>query len=257
MEVLKDFKAIYSVVFKKTLISYFKYIIMIPLMIVYASVYEVSKILLGISIGQLGSGGAFLAGISSWFIMSFILSDFLGHLDALIFNRKISLNSLGSNRMTYFSSVLSATAIPNIVIYGLVILLRIEIEPYWLYLFYLIYAVPEVIYQKQKDRTDIFIYGHHFIKENWLLWGVINLVFALSLFGIDQYFFAEFIVPRALTMIYSDMNVYIVSLFVQIMKWIVLSIPLMFVLIFRGYLFKILSVSSKRKREYMRNIYGE
>lgn len=257
MSLLKDFKEIYSVVFKKTVSSYVRYLILIPLMVVYASVYELFSLLLALTLGSLGAGGGFLSNIITWFVMSFIVSDFLSHLDAVIYNRKIRLKSIGKNHMTYFSGVLSATAIPNIVLYVITMLIRIQIHPYFLILFYFIYAVPEVIYQKHKDRMDIFVYGHEFLKENWRLWIPSNIIFAFALLGIETYFYNELIYPRLFNMLISGVNINIIRFAAMAMNWAVLSIPLVFFMIFKGYLFKILSVSSRRKREYMRNIYGE
>jgi hypothetical protein len=58
-------------------------------------------------------------------------------------------------------------------------------------------------------------------------------------------------------MLISGVNINIIRFAAMAMNWAVLSIPLTFFMIFKGYLFKILSVSSRRKRQYMRNIYGE
>jgi hypothetical protein len=257
MSLYNDFKEIYSVVFKKTISSYIRYLILIPLLIIYAGAYELFSVLLGLTLGTLGAGGGFLSNIITWFVMSFIVSDFLSHIDAVIYNKKIKLSSIGKNSMTYFSGVLSATAIPNIVIYIISMLIRIVIHPYFLFLFYFIYAVPEVIYQKHKDRMDIFTYGHEFLKENWRLWLLPNIIFAFALLGIETFFYNELIYPRLFNMLISGVNINIIRFAAMVMNWVVLSIPLIFFMIFKGYLFKILSVSSRRKREYMRNIYGE
>jgi|GEM_PF-1237043 len=257
MSLGKDFTAIYSVVFKKTFKSYMRYILLVPLLIMYAAIYETSSILLSTIFGGLGRAGGLIAGLSSWFILAMVISDFLAHLNRIIYNRKLDLKAIGAHRMSHFSAVLSATAIPNIIIYVLYMLLRIQIHPYILMLFYLLYAVPEIIHQKDKDRMDIFIYGHDFIKENWHLWGLINLVFGLLLFTIDMAAMKAIVSPYASALYANGMNLVLARILFSIGRWTFLSIPLTFVLIFRGYLFKILSVSSRRKREYMRNIYGE
>lgn len=260
MSLAKDGKAIYGVVLKKSVKSYFKYIILVPLIFLYISVLLFVKLTLIFTIGQLGDGGMFLANTISWFISAMIISDFLGHMDTVISNQKIRLKSIASHKMTYFLPVLTATAVPIIIAEMIARLFDVDIPMSFILMFYIIYAVPEVIHQKNKEHLDIFSYGHEFIKENWHLWFWINMAFGFGLYWIVQLLVnpvANSVFPMDIFRSLTLFDLYFSILKFALVSAAILSVPLTFVLIFRGYLFKILSVSSKRKREYMRNTYGE
>lgn len=253
-----DFKAINKVVFKKSTKSYGKNLLMIPILAVYVLIYVAMTLLLVSVLGLLGRPGQFIAGLMVWMLSCALMSDFLGHLDNSLVGRKLSFSNIGKHYRTYFLQMLSVTAIPNILIYVFYMFTRIEISMYLVYIVYALFATPEVVYQKNIDRLDIFIYGYHYFKENWMHWLPLNVIFALFIFGvklvIDQYVAIPLIGKLFISTALPQEMKYLILILIQ---WSVIAIPFVFVMIYRGYLFKILSVSSARKREYMRNIYGK
>lgn len=261
MNFFGDFTAINKVVMKKTNQSYGRNLILIPILAVYIGLYQLARLLLFSTIGQLGAGGGFIANLMRWFIMCFIISDFLVQVDRSIIGKKFGFNQLGRHYMDYFRPLLTATAIPSILMMLFSSLTRFPVAIELLYLFYLIYAIPEIIYQKHIDRLEMFVYGHKYIKENWQQWGGINLLFIIVLYAFYRVVYLYLVTPILINIVNAfpkllenplmvyNLNTTIVSLF--------MAVPFVYYFIYRGYVFKILSVSSRRKREYMRNIYGK
>lgn len=109
-------------------------------------------------------------------------------------------------------------------------------------------ALPEVVYQKYFGDFENVTYAFDFFKENWKEWGIPNAV--LLLVGYVIYFVVGKIMMLFVGLdpvVYGFVNFLIFSVAIQAI--------LAFGMIYRGYLFKVLSVSSKRKREYMKNMF--
>lgn len=260
MNFFTDFKAINKVVFKKTNQAYFKNLILIPLFALYIFAYVLVNIILIMTLGQLGRAGYFLASLMTWFISCFMLSDFLEHIDNSLIGRKVSFKDIGSNHMRHFRPLLTATAVPRIVVYLFSALTGIGVPSIIILLFYLVYAIPEVVYQKQVDHLDMFTYGHKFLLENWQQWGIINAVFGLIILGYQSLIslITNPVMNALVNALPNSTSLQIIVPYIYLLfVWIPLAIPFMYYTIYRGFIFKILSVSSRRKREYMRNIYGK
>lgn len=253
MGFFSDLKAINKVVLKKSANTYVKGFALVPMLAIYILVYNVAITIIAMTIGQLGAGGNFIAGISEWFIRCFIISDFMYFVDQLLMNRKINIRDIGKNYMMFFSPLLSATAIPSIILSLFMLLTRIPVSALIIYIFYIIYAIPEIVYQKRIDRLEIFVYGHNYLKENWKQWLIPNVVLTF-IFVASYYLISRYIVFNLVVMFGSYNAIF--GLLLTFVTWIILAVPSVFCIIYRGYIFKILSVSSRRKREYMRNIYG-
>ncbi len=255
MNFFTDFFAINKVVFKKSGESYIKNLLLIPIFGLYVVAYILISLALSMSLGQLGSAGGFLASMLTWFISCYIISDYLTHLENSISGFKFKFNQIGKSYMNYFMPLLTATAVPRIAVFIFSSLTGIYVPFFWIILFYLVYATPEVVYQKNLDRLEMFAYGHKFLLENWLHWLIVNAVhgFVLVIYLklVDLFVMLPFgNLIGALPMIVQAAMYYFLLA-------ILIGVPLLFYLIYRGYIFKILSVSSRRKREYMRNIYGK
>jgi len=255
MDFFTDFKAINKVVFKKTNESYIKNLLIIPMFGLYIMVYVLLTLVLNLSLGQLGNGGAFLASMITWFLSCYMISDFLTHIESAIGGFKFKLNSVGKGYMTYFMPLLTATAVPRIVVYLFSSLTRIYVPTMWIILFYLAYATFEIVYQKNLDRLEIFAYGHKFVMENWQHWLAINLVHGFVMIGFLKVI--DVTVMTTFANLLSGLPVILSTAIYYLVLSFLIGIPLLYYIIYRGYIFKILSVSSRRKREYMRNIYGK
>lgn len=254
MDFFTDFKAINKVVFKKTRESYVKNLLLIPMFGLYVAVYVVVLALLMMTLGQLGRAGEFLASMITWFFSCYLISDYLTHLQQAISGFKFKFKDVGKSYMTYFMPLLTATAVPRIVVFLFTTLTRIYVPYYWIILFYIVYATFEIIYQKNIDHLEMFAYGHQFLKENWLHWLIINAIHGMGI-ALFVFLISSFVIgPLAVSL--AALPMLLSTALTALTFAILIGIPLLFYFIYRGYIFKILSVSSRRKREYMRNIYG-
>lgn len=255
MNFFTDFKAINKVVFKKTNGAYVKSLVLIPLLGVYVFVYFLVDVLLGFTLGSLGSVGSYTANIITWLFSACLISDYLNLLERAISGYKFSFSEVGKNYTRYFLQTLSAIAIPNIIVYLLWRLTGIQIPYFIILLFYSLYAIPEIVYQKHYDRLEIFAYGHNFFKENYKFWLLLNFILGLVIVGIT--ILVSMTLGTLIMGLLVSLPIYINLVIVPSVTMMIVAIPLVYCLLYRGYVFKILSVSSRRKREYMRNIYGE
>jgi len=261
MPFMSDFLAIIKVVFKKTNKTYISNMLLGPMLGVYVIGYTLVSLALMLTVGRLGNAGFFLFSIMSWFISCFFISDYLVHLDGALVGRKFRLKAIGSGYMHYFRPLLTATAVPRIVVSLFGALTGIAIPTIYIILFYLVYAIPEIVYQKNMERLEMFTYGHKYLLENWKPWLIINATFGFLMVGALQVINAFIVSPimdylagLSILSSWSDSMLFVIELG---LSWMFISIVFIYYFIFRGYIFKILSVSSRRKREYMRNIYGK
>lgn len=111
----------------------------------------------------------------------------------------------------------------------------------------LLNALPETIYQKNYSVYENVLYTFEFIKENWINWFLPNIVFFAVLYFLTDTIYAE------LFTIYIGLPGE-VSL-ESIIRYIIAQTIFSFMMIYRGYLFKILSTSTRRKRMFMKNLY--
>ncbi len=255
MGFIKDFISINRVVMKKTSKKYAENISLVLGLSGYIIIYFLLMFISYFISSKLGRVGSYLTGLLSWFISCFLISDFLYNLGSIINGGRFRLKYLFKNARRYFMPTLAATAIPSIVIFLFSSLTRIYVPRMILYVFYLLYATGEIIYQKDKDSLEIFVYGHHFLIENWKLWISINFILGGICTGI--FYLIQIPVLSLIGYIPLSVDIMYVQLLATLLVVIILSVPGLFYMLYRGYIFKILSVSSSRKREYMRNIYGE
>ncbi|MFS8541115.1 MAG: hypothetical protein LOD89_03380 [Tissierellales bacterium] len=111
----------------------------------------------------------------------------------------------------------------------------------------LLNALPETIYQKNYSVYENVLYTFEFIKENWINWFLPNIIFFAALYFLTDTIYTE------LFTIYIGLPGEI-SL-ESIIRYIIAQSIFSFMMIYRGYLFKLLSTSTRRKRMFMKNLY--
>lgn len=109
----------------------------------------------------------------------------------------------------------------------------------------LVNALPEVIYQKHYNPWESITYTIEFIRDNWIEWFIPNIILAGALYLFTGNFLS------------SVFNYYIQFKFAffrprTLILYFVGQIIFSFTMIYRGYLFEILSTSNRRKRLFMR-----
>jgi len=108
--------------------------------------------------------------------------------------------------------------------------------------------LPEAIYQKHLDEMDCFIYSFNFIKENWIDWFVPNVLLGGACYGVYKAINVLFsTLLRGLPFaVKTSMSLVLIAILVQAI--------LGYMMVYRGFLFELLSTTTRRKRLFMRHI---
>lgn len=109
--------------------------------------------------------------------------------------------------------------------------------------FFILNALPETLYLKVLEPMDSIMYSIDFIKENWLNWLLPNIIF----YGVIYYLTGSIVTNLFATHISLSFGLDISS----IIKYLLGQGLFSFIMIYRGYLFKLLSTSTRRKRMFM------
>lgn len=104
-------------------------------------------------------------------------------------------------------------------------------------------ALPEAIYLKDYRPMDTLTYTMDFIKENWLNWFIPNIIFGAVLFLLGVRQFGTIFSPSLINNPYAALITMVPALVIRI----VFSV----FMLYRGFLFKLLSTSTRRKRMFM------
>lgn len=217
-------------------------------------VYMTISLLLTIVLSRLFVGPlSILAGLISAVISSALISNYLYLLFNIINYNKINLNNFKEGFTAYLWKVYEVFFIVWLASYLLSSVSNIAggsggviISLIYLLAFILLNALPETIYQKYYSAFESINYSFEFIKENWLNWFVPNII----LFGILYLVTGELITDMFTTYISFNIS----SGINGIIRYIVGQLIFSFAMIYRGYLFKLLSTSSMRKRMFMRKL---
>jgi len=114
--------------------------------------------------------------------------------------------------------------------------------------FVLFNPLPETLYQKHLGELDSFMYAFGFIRENWIDWFVPNIVLGGACYGI--YRGINLLFATTLRGLPFAMQT---SLFIVLIAILVQAI-LGYMMVYRGFLFEMLSTTTRRKRLFMRHI---
>ncbi len=200
----------------------------------------------------------FLGGLISVLIQSALLSNYLYLMHCIIFEGKFDTEDFKAGFLAYFRMLwviylvlytamyaLSLIMLPIGAIFGTITYYIIPIA--WFVAFIALNAIPETVYQKKYMELDTFKYSFHFIKENPVEWFLPNIIMFAILYGV--YHMVSSFMQGLLINLPIDIQiaVYWVSMI------IILQVVIGFIMLYRGFLFKILSTTTKRKRYFMRD----
>lgn len=243
MSLFKDLLQTNQKVFVKTWKSFSKNYLLFLLGIVYMA------ILFAGSIGASIFGP--LASLIIYLIMAAVISDYLYIINQVIHNRQFDLDDFKNGFKFYLRKVYAFLFLVWVIQMGVDVLLAPMIpifrEPFMMtsinwFMIILFNAVPETIYQKYFSEGDTVIYATQFIKENALEWFAPNLVVIGLLYLINSQF----------TVLLAKMNF---SLIGTLLSIILTSGIAGFAMIYRGYLYELLTTTTRRKRMFMNNMY--
>lgn len=224
-----------------------------PMLLIVGIPYGVVFILGILVAGMMG----FFGGIIMILVQSAIISDYLSLINRIIHGHNVTTNDIRSGFKTYLSPVWSLLFLVYFINFALslflgplnaatggLLFLVINLAVYVMFS-----AMPEVIYQKHLDRGDMVIYGVNFIKENAIQWLVPNLLLIGVVYGVYTGLFNIMSSIFGFGMTGIALN--------SVLAIIVTQGLVAFMMLYRGFLFDILSGSTMRKRLFMRHMYKD
>ena len=107
----------------------------------------------------------------------------------------------------------------------------------------LLNPLPETLYLKVLDPMESIMYAVDFMKENWFVWLLPNVILYTIIYYLTGNIITD-IFTTHLSLGFSFDGI-------GILKYILGQILFSFTMIYRGHLFKLLSTSTRRKRMYM------
>ncbi len=243
MDILRDLLSTNKKIFEKTWKSFSKNLLLFLLGIVYMAILFCGM-MASISFGPLAS-------LIIYLILAAVISDYLYIINQVIHNRQFDKDDFKVGFRVYFRKVYAFLFLIYVIQLGIDLLLAPMIpilrEPFvsaaisW-FMFLLFNAVPETIYLKYFNEGDTFVYATQFIKENWLEWFAPNaFIFAML-----------YVISMPLARVIASFNLSLVGTIITI---IITSGLAGFAMIYRGYLFEMLTTTTRRKRLFMNNMY--
>lgn len=191
------------------------------------------------------------ASLIVYLLVAAVISDYLYIINQVIRNRKFDIEDFKIGFKAYFRKVYAFLFLYWVVQMGVEMFLTpvfsILSAPYMIFsinifLIILLNAIPETIYQKHYSEGETLHYAIEFVKENAIDWFVPNVLLMGLLYLIN-------------TKLFTILNVINLSLLGTVIAIALTSGILGFGMIYRGYLFEILSSSTRKKRIFTYNMY--
>jgi len=225
-------------------------------LIIFISIaYMILFIFFTIAINSLLSGIlSILAGIIIAIVSSGLISSYLYLLFNIINNNRITFQNIKDGFTEYLWKIYGIFFIVWLVSYILSSIsgiigssIGLIDNLFNLAVLILLNALPETIYQKYYSSSESIKYAFEFIKENWLNWFLPNIVFFVLLYITRDESLTSIFIP------YISFFGEISS--ADIIRYIIAQVIFSFAMVYRGYLFQLLSTSTRRKRMFMKNMY--
>lgn len=243
MELIKDLINVNKQTFSKTLNSIKSHWEALLIVVVYALISQIITFL----VSNIFSGAlSILSGLLMALIESAMISSFLFVLNNVVEYNRFRWKDVIEGLNYYLWKVYGILFIFFII--NLILSSTLNLVGsigyflnliFQLFIIILLNPLPETIYLKTYDSRDSILYCIEFIKDNFLNWFVPNLIFGICLF-----FIFKISNTTLLTLSVSSLVPFILEI-------LLLSVCLSFVMIYRGHLFKLLSTSTRRKRQFI------
>lgn len=204
----------------------------------------IGVLLINVMIAMAAGYFGFLAGLFLLIADGAVLGAYLYALEQVIRYRKLKISDLQYGMKAYFRRTVIMIMIINLGFYALSILGGIlgglgSIIMLLGYLgaFIFLNPLPEMLYLKYYSEGESLSKAFEFIIENWIDWFVPLLPMMILAFGGG---------------LFGGMLLHGLGTLPGIL---IQAIVLPFVMVYRGFLFDILSKSSRRKRQFRRNMH--
>ncbi len=252
MEILKDIYYTNRSVLKKSAVSMVE-----NWPIIFTGFfYSTATIILSMSLGFFG----ILGGIVSIIVTSALISSYLYLLDTIIRRGYFDFQDFKDGFTPYLSkiwSILFIGYVAKLILDFAAPMFMALINPGALSLivsfltFILFNPIPEATYQKFYGPGETIMYSIRFVKDNWIEWFIPNIILLVIFY---------FISGQSLSILRVVNNVF--NYFISftgaqvspkgLLMYIAAQIWFSYFMIYRAYLFEILSTSSRRKRMFTR-----
>lgn len=247
MSIFQDFININKEVLPKTIKSFTKNWMMIFAGLAYLVINIVAFTIINILfVGPL----RIIAGFVNAFIIAATLSNYLYLLYNVIYFDHISIEKFKYGFKAFLRPVYSVLIIGWIASYFLNVFGIISPVGAMsisslasLIIFIVLNALPETLYQKNYNGMETIIYSMEFFKDNIINWAVPNAIFYIILFLVTGNISTD-VLPTSFAAV-SFLNPF------MLVSGVLGQIIFTFMMMYRGHLYKILSTSTKRKREFM------
>ncbi|MBK5251797.1 MAG: hypothetical protein JJE29_04095 [Peptostreptococcaceae bacterium] len=211
-------------------------------------------------IWQIAARAWILSGLIIAVFQSAVISDFLYLMEQIIKKGKFTMNDFKEGFKVYIWKAYSVLILFWFVRYGLSLFLGRVLSAsiggisLWfvieIVIFMALNPLPEVMYQKYNQGFDMISGAFDFIKENWIEWFVPNVLIAIVLY----WMFGLAMKPFS-----AVSGIFISGAGTVMLIAVLITLPLVFsfFMIYRGFLFRILDRSTRRKRLYQYKIGHE
>lgn len=236
MNILSDIIDVNKEVTGKTLAALKACPILIPI--------SIGVLLINVMIAMTAGYFGFLAGLFLLIADAAVLGGYFYALEQVIRYKKLRINELQYGVKVYFRRTVIMIMILNLGFYALSILggilgglgaIIMLIGSLGAFIF--LNPLPELVYLRHYSEGENLSRAYEFILENWLDWFVPLLPMMLLAFGGG--FFGSMLMPG----------------FGTLPGILIQAVVLPFVMVYRGFLFDLLSKSSRRKRQFRRNMH--
>lgn len=228
-----------------------------PGLLLVGAVYMIALMV----VSSLAMGMSIFAGLIMTLFQSAVFSNYLFLMNRIIRVGKFTQEDFQMGFRVYFRKVWVVLLIIWVAEFGIVTLA----QPFGLFIpafglitlivkviaFVVFNPLPETLYQKHLGEVDSFMYSFNFIKENWIDWFVPNVILGGACYGlyvgINLVFYTTFRgLPYA---VLTSLSIVVTAIAVQAI--------LGYMMVYRGFLFEMLSTTTRRKRLFMRHMNND
>lgn len=207
---------------------------------------------------RISSSVGIFGGLIMTLLQSAILSDYLFLMNRIVYTGKFTMADFKSGFSVYFRKVWVVLFVIFVARYGISILLQpfqmiLPGAGFLLLLFnfvalLLLNPLPETLYQKHFQELESFSYAFRFSKENVISWFGPNILMGAILYGFYT------LIAKGVTFIIKGLPYSVQFSLYAVLIAILLQAGIGYAMVYRGYLFQILSTTTRRKRVFMRNL---
>jgi len=249
LTIFEDFLSVNKGALEKTISGFSKNFLIFLVGIIYSIISTIGYLIVSLVFrGPL----YILSGFVTGFITATLMSNYFYLLFIIInYNRKITFDDFKKGFTAFLGPVYSVLILFWIANYFLGIFGYVSPRGALsinsllsLGVFIILNALPETIYLKQYTGISSFSYSIEFLKDNLINWGIPNIIFNIIIFLVSGEIIMG-IVPKVYLGFGYGLGYFIRTILGQVL--------FSFMMIYRGHLYRTLSTSTKRKREFMNN----